>query len=550
MVRSRIWLVGVLALLSLPFTPACNCGEQPGTDAGFDAGEPVTLQIITISDWHGQLDPNTVLSDGGQIGGAALLSTYFQQERAANPNTLIVTAGDAYGASPALASFFDEVPAVRALTLMGVQFDTFGNHNFDRGLAHLQQMIDLANDGGTYRYVSSNIPNIAGSLSGVITPYQVVDVGGVKVGIVGITNDDAASLVFPGRLGNLQIQNSATAATAAADQARAAGAKIVIALIHLGASQILPNDGGVAGPAIDFANAVNRFAVIVADHTDIRFSAELNGALVVENFSKGREYARIQLTVVPGTGEILDRSVTFVTPASTPAIQGDPAVNAMLAPYRAQLSARLDEKIAVATGSFPRTGSLERTQEVAIGNLIADALRQNYGTELALINGGGIRAPLPSSYVVNPDAGLNRTMAPFDIVAGDIYTVLPFNNAVVTRTVTGTQLYSAIEHGVSAIPGVNGRFPQISGFSFVYEDDAGVGSRVLSASFPDGGIIPRDGTAHTIAVVDFINTGGDGYVALADGQGSTRDIMAEVLMGYVRDAGTIIPTIEGRITRQ
>jgi 5'-nucleotidase len=556
---TKRWIVGALfmSFLAVAFAPGCNCGQDPGsdagtdagTDAGFDAGQPVDLQILTISDWHGQLDPVGTSADGGQIGGAALLATYFQREKAANPNTLILTAGDAFGASPPLSSFFDEVPAVRALTMMGVQFDTFGNHNFDQGLAHLQRMIDLANDGGTYRYVSSNIPNIAGSLGGVSSPFHIVDVGGVQVGLIGITNDDAASLVFPGRMGNLQIQNSATAAMAAASQARAAGAKLLVALVHMGASQTLP-DGGVVGPLIDFAGAVNGFAVIVGDHTDIRVNTAINGAVVVENLSKGREYAKVQLTVVPGTGQFTVNSVSFVTPSSNPSTQGDPDVTAMLAPYRAQLASRFDEKIATATATFPRNGTVERTQEVAIGNLLTDAIRKRYGTELALINGGGIRAPLPSSYVVSPDAGLNRSMAPYDLVVGDIYTVLPFGNAVVTRQITGTQLYAALENGVSAIPGVSGRFPQISGFSFVYEDDAGVGSRVVAATLPDGGLIPRDGTSYSIAVVDFINTGGDGYAVLADGQGSTRDVMAEVVLDEVRDAGTVTPAIEGRITRQ
>ena len=112
---------------------AASRGEEHAT---------VTIQILDISDWHAQLDPLVV--DGTEIGGAAALASYFQAERTTNPNTLTVTAGDAYGASPPLSGSFAEEPAVLAMRLMGFDADTFGNHNFDRGIAHLQAMVGLS----------------------------------------------------------------------------------------------------------------------------------------------------------------------------------------------------------------------------------------------------------------------------------------------------------------------------------------------------------------------------------------------------------------------
>ena len=106
-------------------------------------GPPVDIQILAMSDWHAQLDPLFVFGEG-TFGGAAELSAYWQADRAANPNTLTLTAGDAFGASPPLSSFFNEEPAVLSMNLMGFDADTFGNHNFDKGIDHLQQMIDLA----------------------------------------------------------------------------------------------------------------------------------------------------------------------------------------------------------------------------------------------------------------------------------------------------------------------------------------------------------------------------------------------------------------------
>ena len=103
----------------------------------------VEIRFINVADWHAQLDPLFIFGVG-TFGGAAELSTYFQMERLDNPNTLTLTAGDAFGGSPPLSNLFGEVPAVESMNLMGFDADTFGNHNLDRGVEHLQQMIDIA----------------------------------------------------------------------------------------------------------------------------------------------------------------------------------------------------------------------------------------------------------------------------------------------------------------------------------------------------------------------------------------------------------------------
>jgi 5'-nucleotidase len=181
-------------------------------------------------------------------------------------------------------------------------------------------------------------------------------------------------------------------------------------------------------------------------------------------------------------------------------------------------------------------------------------MRWKYGTQLALTNGGGLRSTLPSSY--KPiDTSLRRNTPgyaagpPYDLVIGDVYEVLPFGNSVVTRSVTGTQLWAVLEHSVGAIPAANGRFGQISGFKFSYDATKPVGLRVVSVTLDNGTPIPADATTYTLATNDFTNAGGDGYTMLADGQGVTRNLMANDLLDYIKDKGTISPTIEGRITK-
>src|SRR6185503_10016241 len=101
---------------------------------------------------------------------------YFQKEKTANPNTIVVTAGDAFGASPPLSGAFDDKPAIQALNFLGVAVDTFGNHNFDKGVDYLKARIGEA----TYTYVSTNLTNVTTELGAkVATPFHIVEVGSV-----------------------------------------------------------------------------------------------------------------------------------------------------------------------------------------------------------------------------------------------------------------------------------------------------------------------------------------------------------------------------------
>jgi 5'-nucleotidase len=514
--------------------------------SSFAPREPVTIQLLTASDWHAQLDPLSV-TGVGNVGGAAVLSAYWQADRAANPNSLTLTAGDAYGAAPPLSGFFDEEPAVKVMNLMGFDADTFGNHNFDRGIAHLQRMIDLAD----FQYVSANLKNVDDNLRGV-KPFEIFDVGGVKVAVIGVTNPEAPTLVFPGNFGTIEVTDPVFAANKARVAAKKAGAQVFVAITHLGVEGADPATGAPVGRLIDFANGLEGFDVIFGDHTDVQFNTVINGALVVENRSKGLTYSKTNLTVDPKTGNVLNSSVEFVTPLSS-SVTPDQAIVDLLAPYRSQLAAAFDTKIGVATAVFPRGGNVERLREVAIGNLIADSLRLRYGTQLAFTNGGGIRAALPSSY-----APLDKTLRrpspgyvagpPYDLTVGDIFTVLPFGNSVVTRSVTGAQLHAILEHSVAALPSANGRFAQISGFKFSYDVSRAPGSRIVSVTLDDGTPILADSTSYTLATNDFVNAGGDGYTMLTDSKGTTREVMADVLLDYVRQLGTITPSIDGRIS--
>jgi hypothetical protein len=214
----------------------------------------------------------------------------------------------------------------------------------------------------------------------------------------------------------------------------------------------------------------------------------------------------------------------------------------------------MERKIGSVTALFPHSFTDLGKSETAEGDLVADAMRVRFGTTLAFQNGWGIRTSLPTPNFLPADTSLRRPEPayapgpPFDLVAADVYVMLPFGNRVVTRTVTGTQLYAILEQGVSAYAGNNNGFPQISGFSFTFKASNPVGSRVTSVTLAGGGAIANDATVYSFATNDFLNAGGDGYAMLNDGQGTMRENLAQIVVDHIQAAGTLTPTIAGRIT--
>lgn len=512
---------------------------------------PVEIRFITVSDWHGQLDPLSVAGEG-TFGGAAALSTYFQMERLDNPNTLTLTAGDAFGASIPLSSFFEEVPAVMSMNLMGFDVDTFGNHNFDRGIAHLQQMIDIAE----FQYVSANLRRRDDNLTDV-KDFEIFDLGGVKVAVIGITNPEAPTLVFPGSFGTIEVTDPVRAAHKARRHAKHAGAKLFVAITHLGVTGF-DAGGNAFGPLIDFARNVRGFDVIFGDHTNVEFSQVINEALVVENRSKGRTYARVDLTVRPKNGRVIGRSVEFVDPVSN-AVTPDPNIVAFLDPLRAELSALLGNVIGESTVFIPRADACGRSDgricESLIGNATTDAMRSIYGTDFAITNSGGLRANLTCPLVDNATDFCPPNSPPnFQITDGQVLTVLPFGNIVATLTVDGALLRQYLENGVSAMPGANGRFAQVSGLCFTYDIGAPAGGRVTGAvrQGADGSctgpvVDLTAASTYTLAINDFMASGGDGYPVVTD-RIVTRNFMDQDVVAFIEANTPISPAIQGRIS--
>jgi 2',3'-cyclic-nucleotide 2'-phosphodiesterase (5'-nucleotidase family) len=527
----------VMALLALP----------SGATAAKSGTGTTNIQLLTVSDWHGQVVP---LSTTPPVGGAAVLKAYFDQARAENPNTLTFMAGDSVGATPPISSFFDDVPAIRTMNMMGVSADTFGNHNFDEGVGHLQDLVDIAE----FPFVAANLANLEENLTGV-SKRAFFSVDGVRLAVIGIVNEEAPTLVKPGSLGTMEVTDSVAAADKAARQARQAGAKLVIILTHKGIRGFDAN-GQAFGELVDFAEGVDPglIDVIVGDHTDFQYSGLHHGILAVENLSKGATYAKIQLTVDRAAG-VTAKSASFHVPLVSE-VTPDAGIQAYVDELNSQLEPILGTVIGDSTVEVLRSDacgqSAGRICESRVGNVVTDALRETYATDFAITNSGGLRAALTC-----PAAGSSAfcptgtTTPPFPITRGGVIGVLPFGNESTTTTLTGTEVKAFLENGVSAMPGVNGKFPQVSGLCFGYDISAPPGSRVTSIvrQAADGtctGPAVDPGANYTVTINDFIAAGGDGYPNVLAGS-TTRNLMEADVAAYVAAHTPISPAIQGRI---
>jgi 2',3'-cyclic-nucleotide 2'-phosphodiesterase (5'-nucleotidase family)/predicted AlkP superfamily phosphohydrolase/phosphomutase len=552
------------------------------------------ITILDISDYHGQLVPlseaaDTLAAPGVNaafaIGGSAFLKPWFDLYRSEAPNgSLTIAAGDSVGATPPISNFFGDTPTIEIMNMMGFSADGLGNHNFDRGSAYLRNtLIPLAN----FPYVSANVIDPTTSdPPAEWSKSQVFNLGGVKVALVGFTNDDAPTLVSPTAFSPFIVKNSLTEVNKRAAQLRRQQKiAVVVAIGHLGATAGTLT--APTGPLIDLANGVTNVDAVIGDHTDFQVLTTLqsNGVLVTENRSKGIRFTRVRLVFDTSTKSVFYKTADFHKPWDI-GVAPDPAIQARINDLNAQLAPIFNTLLGNSTVVIPRadactaaTGRVDgRACESLIGDLVTDAIRSQYGTDFALTNSGGLRADLtcpagaadpnandfcpPSLYPV-PNAGL------YPITRGQVLGVLPFGNVSATLTINGAELKDYLETAVSSLPATgNGRFGQVSGLCFTFDIQAapisftaaptaipGTGSRVLSAvrqaadgSCTGAAITFNASDSYTLTTNDFTASGGDGYQNFRS-RITTRDILDQDLADYLASVpgGVVSPAIQGRI---
>ena len=524
-----------------------------------------SVQVLQLSDLHGAIEASS------SSIGAAVLTTAFANDRKNAAATITVSSGDNIGAAPPISTEFEEMPTIESMNLIKFDASTFGNHEHDRSLAHVQKVIGASD----FQWVVSNYgdASLAALKSGTkaAKSYTIIERGGIKIGIVGSNTETTKEQVFPGNLDYLdasgvkrtiEIKPGVSDINAAIVEAKKAGADIVIALIHQGWSE---NIGGVASGVLnDMAAQIKGAAAVYGGHSHQTFttlvpgSQKVYGTLVGQVLNAGVEYTRSQICVNTDTDKVIGSSIEVVKKAAVASVAADATAAALVKKYKDQLTAKLDIKIGSVSGVFPRGGTpaVERSGENPMGIYIADLLRAKYKTDFALTNGGGIRDTFPAKTYVPADTKLVRTgTGALDVTLGDALTVYPFGNQVATTIVTGENLWKALENGVGGNYPGDGRFPQVSGLKFTFDSTKPINSRIVSVTKLDGTPIAKDQSVYTLTTLDYIIYGGDGYVNVfspskAKVYGALLDVFVDALKADLA-AGKVtqVPALDGRVKK-
>ena len=459
-----------------------------------------------------------VLPDGKARGGFARLAAVVKAERAKGGHVVFAHAGDTL--SPSLMSGFDRGAHIITLTNM-IPPDIFvpGNHEFDFGKQiFLQRMADAK-----FPLYAANLRDADGRPLPGFKDRTVLTFDGVRIGLTAAAFDDTPRMSTPE---DLKFGPTVATVTEQAAALRREGADIVVA-VALGDRR---QDYEILGSrAVDllltghdhdlFINFDGRNAVVESSH-DAHYVTVIDLAITVK-----QQGARREVIWWPEF-RIID----------TANVRPDPQVAAAVATFEQEFTREMDVALGTTATELDSRNATVRTREAPIGNLFTDAMREATGADVAVTNGGGIRAGK-----VYP--------AGSTITRRNILAELPFANRVVTVEMTGGDLRRALENGLAQLPNAGGRFPQVSGLSLDADLKRPPGQRIVRVSI--GGAPLDESKIYKVAINDFLARGGDNYVQFRDAKRITPDndapLQANQVMAYVRRLGTVRPRVEGRM---
>jgi len=537
----RVLPIGLLALLA-----ACATAPRP---VAHPPTAPVEVQILAINDFHGNLEPPNLTVPAADApvpaGGAAYLASALKQLR--TPNSVTVAAGDLIGASPISSALFLDEPTIKALSLSGLELASVGNHEFDKGSAELKRMQQGGCEkyarrqpcalepfaGAGFQYLAANVVGRDGQT--LFPGTAIKQIGGVRIGFIGMTLKETATLVSPSGVAGLRFTDEAAIANALVPGLKAAGADAIVLLIHQGASiqgrYDDPSCPGLAGDILPILAKLDpAIQLVVSGHTHNAYICRVPGPggtsrLLTSAGKYGAMVTDIRLTFDrPGgtlTGEkgefVIAQGESIQTPRLTAPLvpahhvfPADPEVAALVARYREAASGAANRPVGHLSGAVLKGEDISKESTAA--ELIADAQLfvardPNRGNaDFALMNGGGARTDLL------PEAdGTVRF--------GQIFAMQPFANNVVTKSYAGAEIKAVLEQqfasGLNTIQRPNLLMPSAN-FRFSYDKSKPDGQRIVAMTLNGKPIDPA--RIYRVAVNNFLASGGDNFTLLANGR--------------------------------
>lgn len=520
---------GVLVALSVPST-AVAADEVASS-----------IDVYDINDFHGRIE------SGSGVAGAAVLAGAVEQLRTANPNSTFVSAGDNVGASTFTSFVQQDQPTIDALNAMGLSVTAIGNHELDRGQADLRDRIIGSDDdrNAQFDHISSNIVNVSDGQP-AFDPYQIQEIGGVRVGFIAATTELIPELVSPSGIEGLEMADVVDSVNKYADQLTDGDesndeADALVLLVHEGAADTTlasaEGDNDFGHIAKDVTSKVS---VIFSGHTHQLYDHEITPTdgdtprPVVQTGSYGGALGHARLTIDPTTKQVTAATADNIalTTAAGGAFPADPEITQLVADAKAV--ADVQGKVVLGTidqdmlRAKQTDGTENRGGESTLGNFIAEVQREQTdrnGSQIAFMNPGGLRTDM--TYKASGNGEQNGEVT-YQEAAG----VQPFANTLVVLDLTGDQIRRALEQQWQ--PAGSGRpFLKLGvseGFAYSYDPAAATGSRITEMTL-DGEAIDLE-TTYKVTVNSFLASGGDNFTAFdeaaAQADSGTVDLQAQV----------------------
>ncbi|MBP0439294.1 5'-nucleotidase C-terminal domain-containing protein [Tianweitania sediminis] len=506
-----------------------------------------TLNILHINDWHSRIEGNNKYEstcsqeekDKGEcFGGAARLVTAIRQQRESlnGQNVIVLNAGDNYQGSLFFQTYHGDVENEFS-NLIDFDAMVVGNHEFDNGEDGVKRLLDQA----TFPVLGANVDVANGAQlpKDKLLPSTVVEIGGEKIGVIGVVTTDTADIATPGP--NISFADDVTAIEAEVNSLTDQGVNKIIALTHVG--YVRDRDVLAKIPGVD---------VVVGGHSHTVLSNDGNAEGPYPTMVDGAEGRDVPVVTAGSYSKYLGNlSVTFDDQGNVTSASGDPILldnsipeDPQVLERVAELGGPIEELKAKQVGELtaPADGSREscRAQECEMGNLIADAIldrTKDQGVTIAIQNGGGIRSSI--------DGG--------PVTMGEVLTVLPFQNTVATFQLSGEDLKASLEGAVSAIEEGKGKFPQVAGIRYTLDKSVAPNEgRIKSVEVSESGNwTPLDpAKTYTIVTNNFVRNGGDDYDLFETNAQNAYDYgpsLEQVVAEYISENSPYTPKLENRI---
>jgi 5'-nucleotidase len=536
------------------------------------AADTVDLRILAINDFHGNLRPPSggiAIADPADktnkiivpAGGAEHMATLVQQLRQDHKNTIFVAAGDLIGASPFLSAMFHDEPSIESLSMMGLAIASVGNHEFDEGKDELLRMqnggchpVDHCQGphpftGAKFHYLAaSTIDTRTGKT--VFPPYEIREFEGIPVAFIGLTLKDTPKIVSPVGVAGLEFRDEADTVNALVPELRARGVNAIVVLIHEGGFPTGDYNEcpGISGPIVNIVKKFDRAVdVVISGHTHKAYVCEIDGRLVTSSDKFGTVVTAIDLKLDPVTRDVVSARADNVI-VRTSVYASDPEQTALLAAYdklAAPFANRLAGSVTAALSHLP-----DNAGESALGDIVADAqlaatsVEANGGAVIAFTNPGGIRTDIQK-----PGDGLGSGQGNGQVTYGDLFASQPFQNKLVTLTLTGAQIKDALEQQwLNSKPA---RILQVSkGFNYTWDATKADGDHVIAARMSLNGVPIDPAARYRVTVNNYLAAGGDGFAKLTEGTSAQlggHDV--DALYSFFQSHSPVAPATDRRITR-